>query len=253
MGIERNGGIAFEGGGQGGALLVLIHGLAATARVWSPMLEHAPSRWPGRWIAPDLRGHGASASRPSCRIEDYAADIASLIDRAGASAVTILGHSLGGVIALSLAGGDRIRPTRVFGLGIKVDWADDDLERLQQLSQRPPRLFENEEDALIQHRRQCGLDCEPSSSLLERGVAQDGHRWRTALDQAAFAVARPAMEDLIAASACPFHLACGEHDAMVSIERLRGLDPAAVRIAGAGHSAMVDDPGAVWDWMQAAR
>lgn len=253
MGIERSCGVAFEHGGQGDALLVFVHGLAATARVWSPMLEQASSRWPGRWIAPDLRGHGGSASRSSYKIEDYAGDIAELIDRASASTVTILGHSLGGVIALWLAGGGRIRPARIFGLGIKVDWADDELERLQQLSERPPRLFENEEDALLQHRRQCGLDCEPGSPLLERGVAQDGDKWRTALDQAAFAVARPAIDELVAGSACPAHLACGEHDAMVSVERLRGLDPAAARITGAGHSAMVDDPGAVWDWIQAAR
>ena len=82
-------------------------------------------------------------------------------------------------------------------------------------------------------------------------MQQDG-RWRTVLDQAAFAVARPPMGQLVAAARCPVHLACGEHDAMVSVEQLRPLDPDARRIDGAGHNAMVDDPAAIWDWIDEA-
>jgi pimeloyl-ACP methyl ester carboxylesterase len=34
--------------------------------------------------------------------------------------------------------------------------------------------------------------------------------------------------------------------------RLRDFDSQAFAIAGAGHNAMVDAPGAVWDWLQAS-
>jgi len=248
MEIEHSGGIAFERGGEGDALLVLIHGLAATARVWAPMLEQAPRRWPGRWIAPDLRGHGGSAAAGSYTTADYATDVAGLIMRSGASSVTLLGHSMGGVIALALAG-EQVRTERVFGLGIKVAWSDDELARLASVAQRQPKLFDHESEAREQHRRQCGLACNPDSPLLERGTVQQGGQWRTVLDQAAFAVARPPMEALVAAARCPVHLACGEHDAMVSLEQLRALDPAARQIDGAGHNAMVDDPAAIWDWI----
>jgi pimeloyl-ACP methyl ester carboxylesterase len=173
MDIERSDGIAFEHGGEGDALLVLVHGLAATARVWAPMLEQAPRRWPGSWIAPDLRGHGASAPAASYAAADYAADIAALVERSEASSVTLLGHSLGGVIALTLAAGGRTRPERVFGLGTKVTWTDTELERLAALSQRQSRLFEHEEEAREQHRRQCGLDGELASALLERGIMRE--------------------------------------------------------------------------------
>lgn len=251
MEIEHSGGIAFERGGEGDALLVLIHGLAATARVWAPMLEQAPRRWPGRWIAPDLRGHGGSAAAGSYATADYATDVAGLIKRSGASSVTLLGHSMGGVIALALAGG-QVRAERVFGLGIKVAWTDDELARLASVAQRQPKLFDHESEARGQHRRQCGLDCDPASPLLERGTVQQGGQWRTVLDQAAFAVARPPMEALVAAARCPVHLACGEHDMMVSVEQLRALDPHACRIDGAGHNAMVDDPDAIWDWIDGA-
>jgi pimeloyl-ACP methyl ester carboxylesterase len=250
MDVEHSGGLAFERDGEGDALLVLIHGLAATARVWAPMLEQAPRRWPGRWIAPDLRGHGGSAPGVSYAAADYAADIARLIEASGASSVTLLGHSMGGVIALTLAG--QVKADRVFGLGIKVAWTDAELERLAAVSQRAPKLFEHEAEAREQHRRQCGLECDPASPLLERGTVREGDQWRTALDQTVFAVSRPPMAELIAAAPCPVHLACGEHDVMVSVEQLRALDPAARRIDGAGHNAMVDDPDAVWDWISGA-
>ncbi|HSI16228.1 MAG TPA: alpha/beta hydrolase, partial [Sphingomonas sp.] len=230
MEIEHNGGIAFERGGEGDALLVLIHGLAATARVWSPMLEQAPRRWPGRWIAPDLRGHGGSAPGASYAVADYAADIARLIEKSATASVTLLGHSMGGVIALALAG--QLKADRVFGLGIKVAWTDAELERLTAVSQRPPKLFAEEAEAREQHRRQCGLECDAASPLLERGTVREGDQWRTVLDQRAFAVSRPPMAELLAAASCPVHLTCGEHDVMVSVEQLRALDPNARRFDG---------------------
>ena len=52
------GGLAAFEGGQGDRLLVLLHGMGATAGVWSRML--AEPRWHGRWLALDLPGHGGS-------------------------------------------------------------------------------------------------------------------------------------------------------------------------------------------------
>ena len=39
---------------------------------------------------------------------------------------------------------------------------------------------------------------------------------------------------------------------MISAERLRDFDPRAFAVAGAGHNAMVDVPGAIWDWLEQA-
>ena len=49
-----------------------------------------------------------------------------------------------------------------------------------------------------------------------------------------------------------YRLARGEADGMVSLEQLRAFDAGAVDIAGAGHNAMLEAPGAVWDWFARA-
>jgi pimeloyl-ACP methyl ester carboxylesterase len=57
------------------------------------------------------------------------------------------------------------------------------------------------------------------------------------------------MAELIRRAPCPVHLACGEGDPMIGVERMRDFDPGAIAIADAGHNAMVDQPDAVWDWV----
>ncbi|GAO38716.1 hypothetical protein SCH01S_19_00200 [Sphingomonas changbaiensis NBRC 104936] len=244
----RRGGLAYERGGTDGPLLVLIHGLGATAGVWSSMLAEPH----GRWIAPDLPGHGGSDHGGGYSVEALAAAIGGLIEaeREGQE-VTILGHSLGGLVAIALAGSGL--PLRAaYGLGIKVDWSDEELARFAGLAARPPKLFDGEAEALAQHRRNCGLgEVALDSPLLARGAAMQGGQWRAAMDMAAFAVERPRMAELVDAARCPVRLACGEGDAMISAERLRDFDAKAFAIPGAGHNAMVDAPGAVWDWLQA--
>ena len=66
-------------GGSGDRLFVLVHGLGCTSDVWqglSDLIEHDKA---GRWIAPDLRGHGRSSWRDSYAAGHHAADVASLI------------------------------------------------------------------------------------------------------------------------------------------------------------------------------
>jgi len=47
-------------GGSGEPILVLLHGLGATGDVWEGWRPLLTGRWPGRWLAPDLPGHGGS-------------------------------------------------------------------------------------------------------------------------------------------------------------------------------------------------
>ncbi len=81
-----------------GEPLVLVHGLGGSAANW---LALAPLLLPGRRvIVPELPGHGGSEALPAgASLNAFADSVASLLD--GPSAV--VGHSLGGAIALRLA------------------------------------------------------------------------------------------------------------------------------------------------------
>jgi pimeloyl-ACP methyl ester carboxylesterase len=238
--------IHVEQGGREGPLLVLIHGLGATVGVWSPMLETAATRWPGRWLVLDLPGHGRSARLPRYAVADYASALRPVLDGAD----VLLGHSLGGVVAAALS--SAVAPRAVFALGVKIDWTEEELARFHGLAAKPARRFEVEDEALRFHARLAGLEAEPGSPLLAGGARQVDDGWTAALDPAAFVVAAPDMARLARTAPCPVHLACGERDQMVGVGRLRDFDSKAIALPKAGHNAMVDRPDAVWDWVLSA-
>ncbi|HJO05719.1 MAG TPA: alpha/beta hydrolase, partial [Chloroflexota bacterium] len=64
-------------------------------------------------IAPDLRGHGQSARAASYQIEDYARDMEQLIERLELRHPIIVGHSLGGAIAMKLVGSGNVSCSRL--------------------------------------------------------------------------------------------------------------------------------------------
>ena len=226
-------------GGSGHEVLLLLHGLGGTGDIWDPVGR----RWNGRWVAPDLPGHGGSDRLPSYTFESMAAPLIELT--AGAGSVTVLGHSLGGAVGLALAAmSGRVR--RVVGLGIKVVWAPEELERARALSDRPISWFDTEADALERHRRVAGLGDLVDDSVARHGVVEEGSRWRLALDPAAFAVGAPDLPALLAGSSAEVTLARGEHDPMVTHAQLAALVPDPVTLPGLGHNAHLEDAAAVF-------
>src|SRR5690349_8610643 len=88
-------------GGSGEPLLLLLHGLGATGDVWDAWRPLLARRWPGRWIAPDLPGHGGSPALAGYTFDGFAAAVAAIVQPSARTVV--LGHSLGGVVGLALA------------------------------------------------------------------------------------------------------------------------------------------------------
>lgn len=245
--------LAFDRGGQGGPLLVLLHGLGATRQVWKPMLGEISTRWNGSWIAPDLRGHGQSAPAQDYSLECHAYDVAELVcDRITRHSVIVLGHSMGGAVALALASGRfGFTPARVFGLGVKVMWSAQELAGMHKLAASPARVFATEGEAIARYLKVSGLGglLAPDSPEARAGVMRTGHGWRLACDPATASVGPPAMERLLSAARCSIHLARGERDALVSLDELRAYDAGATDLAAADHNAMVQKPTAVWEWL----
>jgi pimeloyl-ACP methyl ester carboxylesterase len=97
---ERRGArIRFFTAGQGPSLL-LVHGFGGAA--WN-FDELAPFLTGRRLLIPDLPGHGGSAPLPAPSIAGFADVLADLLDAEGIDEADVLGHSLGGVVALRLA------------------------------------------------------------------------------------------------------------------------------------------------------
>ena len=241
-------------GGSGPRLLVLLHGLGATRHVWTNFV--ATGRWNGSWIAPDLRGHGASAHASDYSLNAHAADIAGLARDCGEwNEVVALGHSMGGAIAMALASGAHgIAPAQVFGLGIKVAWNDDELTALRRMAAMPVKFFATKDEAAARYLKVSGLSglIAPDSRGAIAGVIQTPEGWRLACDPAAASVGAPPMKELVAAACAPVHLARGTMDALVSHDQLAMYDSGARDLPG-GHNAMVENPGAVWDWIDENR
>lgn len=84
--------------------LILIHGTRDHARSWDRTAEALIDRY--CVYAPDLRGHGDSqwAIGGDYSIIDYALDIHALGEAIGRAPYTVVGHSLGGGVALQYAG-----------------------------------------------------------------------------------------------------------------------------------------------------
>ena len=82
--------------------LVLVHGLGGSAANW---LALAPLLLPGRrLIVPELPGHGGSSPLPAApSLNPYADLLGLLLEHEGVAPGAVVGHSLGGAIALRLA------------------------------------------------------------------------------------------------------------------------------------------------------
>ena len=81
---------------------MLLHGIAGSSHTWDPVIPLlAPNV---RVIAPDMLGHGASAKpRGDYSLGAFASGVRDLLDLIGIDRVTIVGHSLGGGVAMQFA------------------------------------------------------------------------------------------------------------------------------------------------------
>jgi pimeloyl-ACP methyl ester carboxylesterase len=102
-----------DDGGVGGMPVVFIHSFAGSSAHWSAQLAHV--RQNRRAVALDLRGHGKSAPPRDgdYAIASLASDVAAVVDRLKLKRFVLVGHSMGGAVAIAYSGA---RPDRVAGL-----------------------------------------------------------------------------------------------------------------------------------------
>lgn len=169
--------------------LLLVHGGRDHCRNWDWVAEDLCKDY--HIIAPDLRGHGDSQWMlgGSYMISDYVYDIAQLLHQTQLTPVTIVAHSLGGVISLRYAGvypDNVVRLVAIEGLGwppkvvaeraakspqVRIaEWVD----TLRKLSARSPRKYDSIEDAFRRMQEENPhLSPEQARHLTVHGVSQN--------------------------------------------------------------------------------
>lgn len=104
-------------GGTGAPELVILHGMLGSCRNWQTAgRDLAAGR---RVVALDLRNHGQSPHSDEMTYEAMAADVVAWLDSQGLGSVSLLGHSMGGKVAMRVA---CSHPSRVASL-VVVDIA----------------------------------------------------------------------------------------------------------------------------------
>jgi pimeloyl-ACP methyl ester carboxylesterase len=124
--------------------VVLIHGAANSNRVWDSVVEKM-SCSTHNILAIDLPGHGATFAEAKTCIEDYADWLINLLDNGAISHATLIGHSMGSLIALDCARRYPKRVTSLILIGTALPMpvadkvlalADDDVEAAYELVTR---------------------------------------------------------------------------------------------------------------------
>ena len=143
--------------------VILLHGGMDHCRSWDFIAPALVRRW--KVICPDLRGHGDSDADPSgtYEIDRYVLDLARLIDHVGLAKVRLVGHSLGGNIAIRYASAFPERVERLIaieGLGPAPDKLEERervppatrlrewIDERQATERRIPRDYANVDEAM---------------------------------------------------------------------------------------------------------
>lgn len=225
-----------------GAPLVLLHGYPLDHHIWdvmAPLLENDFDL-----ILPDLRGFGKSTTVDTpYTLDDFASDIAGLLDHLGIKKSAIAGHSMGGYIALAFA---NRYPERVSGLGMVASQAlADSHEKKRDRYAAAAEIAEKGTRAMVETMAAKLTPSEPIQETVKELMQGQ--------NPAAFIGALKAMAgridatSLLATFKFPVVLIHGDADDLISIERAREIKnilPGAhfVELKGAGHLPMMEFP-----------
>jgi 3-oxoadipate enol-lactonase len=234
--------LAYDRRGKG-IPLVLLHGYPLDHHLWDDVLPLLEDTFDV--ILPDLRGFGESTMADSSpTMDDYASDIAGLLDDLGIQKTAIVGHSMGGYVALAFA---RLYPARVSGLGlVSSQVLADPPDRKEGRYKSAADVSENGIASVV-------ATMTPKFTADEKlqGFA------RTSMERqqpAAYIGALKAMAErmdstpLLSSLRVPLVIIHGESDALIPIDRAREVKatlPQAhlVEISGAGHMPMMEASG----------
>lgn len=233
--------LAYERRGTGSPM-VLLHGYPLDHQIWDDIAPLLADTF--ELIIPDLRGFGGSSTVDSfSAMEDYAADIAALLDQLEIQKAAIVGHSMGGYVALAFA---RLYPDRVTGLGlvssqVLADAPDRKEGRYKSAAEVADKGIDGVVAAMTPKFTSDARLQEFAKQVMER---QQPAGYIGALKAMA---ERVDSTPLLSSITVPVVLVHGDADALIPIDRAREVKSAIpgahlVEISGAGHVPMLESP-----------
>lgn len=235
--------------------VVLLHGITGHARVWDHLARRlTPAR---RVFALDQRGHGDSDPAPD---DDYtvgtmADDVAAFAGSLRLERFALVGHSMGGRIAITYAGDHAARLERLVIIDIGPDINLAGLQRVRELMANAPERIESEEWAVEYIRRANPLqDPDLLRERVRHGLRRqpDGElTWKYAkgLREMMRAGRRDAADlwEPLPRITCPTLVVRGAESDILASEVAKKMaerlpDGRLVEIAGAGHTVPADRP-----------
>jgi pimeloyl-ACP methyl ester carboxylesterase len=114
-----------------GLPVMLVHGFGEDREIWREQAKKLATSY--RVILPDLPGSGGSELIPDLSMEGMAACLNAGLDEAGIDRVVMVGHSMGGYIALAFA---ELFPDRLRGFGLFHSTAYADTEAKKETRQK---------------------------------------------------------------------------------------------------------------------
>jgi len=235
--------------------VVLLHGITGHARVWDHLAERlVPGR---RVLALDQRGHGDSDPAPDddYRVATMADDVAAFAGSLQLDRFALLGHSMGGRIAIQYAAAHAGRLERLIVVDIGPDIALAGLQRVREMMSKSPERIESEEWAVEYIRRGNPLqDVDLLRQRVHHGLKRlpDGElTWKYAkgLRDMMRAGVRDSVDlwEPLGRIPCPTLVVRGAESDILSSEVAKKMaerlpDGRLVEIAGAGHTVPADRP-----------
>ena len=215
--------------------LILIHGAGSDHSIWPHRLRRLPG-W--RVIAIDLPGHGGSLGAVPASIQEYARRVWKFLIQIKIYHAILLGHSLGGMIALEMALSEPERVASLILLG-----ASRYPPRQPELCARLERPADRDRMLQILEKNLFSPDCDPKLkkrimlSLAPARLSVLCADWKLALEYL--------VPENLHEISCPALILSGEHDRMTppaSGRALAGIIPHArfECIPKAGHSLFLE-------------
>jgi pimeloyl-ACP methyl ester carboxylesterase len=235
---------------------VLLHGNGGHARWWDPLVPYLVPGW--RLVVPHLRGHGDSdwAEPPHYRLRDFADDTVAVMDALAPGRVPVVGHSMGGRVALWLAAArtDRVRALAM--LDSRLDLIDArfaERHRGRVAGKRHGRHYASREEAIAAFRfvpDEPGV--EPALVRLLAGEAVHEARpgaWTFRFDRGVLSLEGDEAGDLhrfLSGLTCPTFVGAGEASWVLAAahrERIgREVPQADVQVFPGGHHFLLSCP-----------